>query len=310
MLDEQLKQARISLEGLSVGDAFGESFFRKPRHVVSESIASRTLPSSPWHWSDDTAMALSIYESLRDEGSIHPDRLALKFAARYNAEPGRGYGPGARRVLSSIYEGTPWGKAAKDAFGGQGSMGNGSAMRVGPIGAFHGIRVDPAEASKQMYDLYRDVTYSAAPTHAHPEGHAGAVAVAFAAFYVSIARGVEGKPLDPRTNILESVHQDTPVGETKSRILTAARLPLATPIDEAVRILGNGSRVTAPDTVPFAIWCASRHLDNFEEAMWQTVSAGGDRDTNCAIVGSIVSCSVGLEGIPDKWLKRREPLPL
>jgi ADP-ribosylglycohydrolase len=43
-----------SLDGLSVGDAFGERFFRMPRRA----IAGR------WQWTDDTQMALSIVEVL------------------------------------------------------------------------------------------------------------------------------------------------------------------------------------------------------------------------------------------------------
>jgi ADP-ribosylglycohydrolase len=60
--------------------------------------------------------------------------------------------------------------------------------------------------------------------------------------------------------------------------------------------------------VPFSLWCASRHLDRYEEALWATVSGLGDRDTTCAIVGGIVALRVGAEGLPRDWLARREPL--
>ena len=43
--------------------------------------------------------------------------------------------------------------------------------------------------------------------------------------------------------------------------------------------------------------------------MWQTVSALGDRDTTCAIVGGIVSLQVGQAEIPAEWRDAREPLP-
>jgi ADP-ribosylglycohydrolase len=43
--------------------------------------------------------------------------------------------------------------------------------------------------------------------------------------------------------------------------------------------------------------------------MWQTVSALGDRDTTCAIVGGIVSVQLGENGIPAEWRAAREPLP-
>ncbi len=73
-------------------------------------------------------------------------------------------------------------------------------------------------------------------------------------------------------------------------------------------MLCNGDLVSAQDTVPFALWCAAHHLDNYEEALWATVSGLGDRDTNCAIVGGIVVCYTGVEGIPVEWRAAREPL--
>ena len=39
------------------------------------------------------------------------------------------------------------------------------------------------------------------------------------------------------------------------------------------------------------------------------MSALGDRDTTCAIVGGIVACRVGIEGIPASMRAAREPLP-
>lgn len=72
--------------------------------------------------------------------------------------------------------------------------------------------------------------------------------------------------------------------------------------------LGNGSLVTAPDTVPLCLWVAARHLDDFKKALSQTISAGGDCDTNAAIVGGIVALSAGREGIPTEWLNAREQI--
>jgi ADP-ribosylglycohydrolase len=64
--------------------------------------------------------------------------------------------------------------------------------------------------------------------------------------------------------------------------------------------------VTAPDTVPFAVWCAARHLDNFRDAMVSTVTGDGDCDTNCAIVGGIVVLYSGRDSIPAEWQAARE----
>ncbi len=66
--------------------------------------------------------------------------------------------------------------------------------------------------------------------------------------------------------------------------------------------------MTAPDTVPFCLWVAAHHLDNFVEALSQTIRVGGDCDTNAAIVGGIVALSAGRGGIPLSWLEAREAI--
>jgi len=75
-------------------------------------------------------------------------------------------------------------------------------------------------------------------------------------------------------------------------------------------VLGNGAQISAQDTVPLVLWCASKHLTEYEPALWLTVSALGDRDTTCAMVGGIVAGRVGHAALPREWLMRREPLPV
>ena len=98
----------------------------------------------------------------------------------------------------------------------------------------------------------------------------------------------------------------TPESITRQRIQLAMDIP-ADQFHEAIRELGTGSNVTAQDTVPFCIWSAAYHLDNFEEALWWTAKGMGDCDTTCAIVGGIVALSV--RQVPSPWFKRRERLP-
>jgi ADP-ribosylglycohydrolase len=108
--------------------------------------------------------------------------------------------------------------------------------------------------------------------------------------------------------LFEAVLAHTPDSATHSGIEEAAKIPSHTPLFEVVPLLGNGSNVTCPDTVPLCLWCAARHLHHFEEALWTTVQAGGDMDTTAAIVGSIVVLATGRGGIPAEWLAAREPL--
>lgn len=293
---ERMRRAILSLEGLSVGDALGERFFCTD---VETLVGLRAMPRPPWRYTDDTTMALSIVETLDRFGFTEPDFLAERFAARYAEDPNRGYGPTAMEVLEQIGGGVPWVIASSEAFRGEGSMGNGGAMRAGPIGAYFADH--PAEAAD-------NARASAMVTHAHPEGQAGAIAVAVAAAQAWRIRSGHA-PAEPMS-LLASALDHTPKGATRDGILAASRLSLEEPVQTAIACLGNGSRVISHDTVPLALWCAARHLADFETAVWTTITALGDIDTNCAIVGSIVALRTGREAIPTVWIESREPLAL
>ena len=98
--DERLARAQLALDGLSVGDAFGQRFFYAPS--VESLIAERAVPAPAWPYTDDTEMALAIIEVLRRRGQIAQDDLAGVFARRYRANPGRGYGGTAHGILETL----------------------------------------------------------------------------------------------------------------------------------------------------------------------------------------------------------------
>src|SRR5512147_106163 len=81
-------------------------------------------------------MAISICAVLKSHGRIDQDALAKRFARRFERDPERGYGKMTRIQMREIMAGAKWRDTAAKAFGGQGSMGNGSAMRVAPLGAY------------------------------------------------------------------------------------------------------------------------------------------------------------------------------
>jgi len=294
MMVDPIARARIALEGTSVGDAFGEQLLHAGPHKRGLMLDQRVTPvGTRWMWTDDTAMAASVVEVLAARQKIAPAELADAFARRYIADPARGYGRGAHEVLSEIAAGTAYDIAARALFGGQGSCGNGGAMRAAPIGAYFAEDLDA---------VVENAARSAAPTHHHPDGVAGAVAVAVAAAVV-----VTGER-DPR-RMLDAVIARTPAGPTREGLVRAVPLLGAEPVTAATA-LGNGNHVLASDTVPFAVWCAAGHLADYAGALWACAEVGGDIDTMCAIVGGIVVGAVGLAGIPPAWRAAREPLPV
>ncbi|HLB48312.1 MAG TPA: ADP-ribosylglycohydrolase family protein [Anaerolineales bacterium] len=307
-LEDRLTHARCALEGLSVGDAFGELFFRHRTAIarfwlqrnsdrLSLGDLDRPLDPPPWRWTDDTAMAIAVVETLRERGEIDRNDLANRFAVRYTAEPRRGYGPAMHRLLPQLRRRNAWQTEPRQLFGGQGSFGNGAAMRVAPVGAYF---ADDLQAAIE------NARRSAEVTHAHPEGIAGAIAVAAA---TALAWQLRGSSKPQPQEFLDRILFMIPNSEVAFKTQLARDLQTNTTIRIAATMLGNGSEVTAQDTVPFVLWSAAHHLDNYESALWHTASGLGDMDTTCAMVGGIVVMYTGIEGIPVEWLNNREPLP-
>ncbi|MBB4911797.1 ADP-ribosylglycohydrolase family protein [Actinophytocola algeriensis] len=269
--------AYASLVGTAVGDALGDGLY------LRDNAINRRLPTAPWRWTDDTEMACSVLHVLRGHGHVDPDALATSFVAHYDVD--RGYGTGIDVMMRDVQRGGDLRALATRTFGGTGSWGNGAAMRVAPLGAW--FAGDPARAAAEA-------AVAAAVTHTHPEGIAGAVAIAVAA-------------AAPAEHMFAEVLRHTAPGEVRSGIEKAAALR-ATP-EEAARELGTGGRVSAPDTVPLALWVIARHPDDYEEAVWEVAALAEDVDTLCAIVGGVIAARVGQEGIPALWRQSVEPLP-
>lgn len=292
----RLERAHVSLEGLSVGDGFGGFFELRTAETMEHHVRQRRLPPSPWHYTDDTNMALSIYEILRRHGQIDQDALAASFAKHF--ERTRGYGMGARTLLTRMLGGQDWRVIAPEIFKG-GSFGNGGGMRVAPLGAYFADK--PADFIAEQARLSSEIT------HAHPEGIAGTAAVALAAAQAWKMRQANIRP--SRSEFIDEVLKGVLSGAVYDGLVKARDLPAGTTVREVIRVIGNGSRVTAQDSVPFAVWCSGEWLDDYEAAIWNTASGGGDVDTTCAMVGGIVATYTGLDAIPQSWRESRESLP-
>jgi len=294
----RVDRMQLSLDGLGIGDALGEMLSYRHEQAYCR-VMENELSSGPWLHTDDTEMAISIFAVLRSHGELNQDALAKRFARRFEREPDRGYGKMTRIQLREINAGAKWRDTAANAFGGQGSMGNGGAMRVAPLGAYF------AGDLEKCISAARD---SALVTHTHPEGVAGTIAVAVAAATAWRLRDVPAA--DFAREFFAEILKGTPESQVRRGTLVASQTPVEVPVQDVAGALGNGSLVTAPDTVPFCLWMAAHHSRNFVDAIGKTISAGGDCDTNAAIVGGIVALGAGRESIPVEWLQAREKIQI
>jgi ADP-ribosylglycohydrolase len=287
--DRRFERALASLRGLAVGDALGSQFFVPANYPL---LKRRELPPDSWQWTDDTEMACSVLAVLAGHGRIDQDALALSFAVHHDFD--RGYGPAVNRMLRLVREGGDWRELAAALFQGQGSWGNGAAMRIAPLGAWYAD--DPEQATHQA-------EISSYTTHQHREAVVGCMAVAAAA---ALAAAPQGPP--KATDFLDAVIALVPRSAVGAGLRRARDMLDYDDTQTVAAVLGCGRRTTAHDTVPFALWSAARSLGDYERAFWTTAQAGGDVDTTCAIVGGVVAAtSAGAP--PADWLARTEDLP-
>ncbi|MBT2511142.1 ADP-ribosylglycohydrolase family protein [Streptomyces sp. ISL-98] len=285
----RFERALASLRGLSLGDALGSQFFVPANYPL---LKRRALPPGPWQWTDDTEMACSVLAVLVEHGRVDQDALARSFAEHHDFD--RGYGPAVNRMLRLIREGGGWRELAAALFNGQGSWGNGAAMRIAPLGAWYAD--DPEQATHQA-------EISAYVTHQHREAVVGAMAVAAAA---ALAADPAGPP--PAPDLLDGVIALVPRSAVGAGLRRARDMLDYGDAGTVAAVLGCGRRTSAHDTVPFALWSAARALGDFEQAFWTTAQVGGDVDTTCAIVGGVVGA--GKAGAPPvSWLEQTEELP-
>ncbi|WP_433572597.1 ADP-ribosylglycohydrolase family protein [Streptomyces sp. CA-251247] len=287
--DRRFARALDSLRGLSVGDALGSQYFVPSNYPL---LKRREVPSGTWQWTDDTEMASSVLAVLAHHGRIDQDALAGSFAEHHDFD--RGYGPAVNRMLRLIREGGDWRELATGLFKGQGSWGNGSAMRIAPLGAWYAD--DPEQATHQA-------EISSYTTHQHREAVVGAMAVAAAA---AIAANPAGPPQP--TDLLDGVIALVPRSAVGAGLRRARDMLDYNDAGTVAAVLGSGRRTSAHDTVPFALWSAARSLGDFERTFWTTAQVGGDVDTTCAIACGVVAA--GKAGQPPAaWLERTETLP-
>lgn len=60
------------------------------------------------------------------------------------------------------------------------------------------------------------------------------------------------------------------------------------------------------ESIPFSIATFMRHPTDFEKGVLEAVNAGGDTDTNAAMVGALIGANLGLEGIPSRMINFRQ----
>jgi poly(ADP-ribose) glycohydrolase ARH3 len=276
--------------GSALGDAIGEiAYGYRERRLLSTKIDGLVKLS----YTDDTAMAIGLAESIKKMGRIDQKDLGETFRRNYAREPWRGYAQGPPTLFALVARsGISYPEAARRLFGGSGSLGNGAAMRIVPVGLFF----------HNSPQLYEQACAAAEVTHAHPVGMDGAAVQALA-----VARAVMLDPKEtfPLESFIRELIEFARTREIREKMVLVGKLMAqeAPPAEAADRL---GRTVAVHESMPFAIYSFLRHPKSFEACLFCAVLHGGDRDTLGAMACAISGAYLGIDGIPSAWREKLE----
>jgi poly(ADP-ribose) glycohydrolase ARH3 len=278
------------LVGAAIGDAVGAGWEGR-RMSRSEDIVSLTDRLEQLIYTDDTHMTIGIAESLIESKGFNGEHMAQTFIKNYEAEPWRGYGPGPPKIFGMIKSGEAWYSAADRLYQG-GSFGNGSAMRVAPVGILY---------SRNLEKLRAMACQSSSITHSHELGKEGAALQACA---VALALNTPSNEEIDREVFLSGLQDFIQDQLYKEKVDQIRELLGEQDKAKVVAVLGNG--IEAPRSVPTAIYCFLRQPQSYKDTVIYAISLGGDTDTIAAMAGAISGAYVGIEAVPLEWRAKLE----
>jgi len=269
------------LLGLAVGDALGAPYEFSGQAPPSEPdrlAMSGGGGREPGEWTDGTAMALCLAESIlatREERRLFDEDDLVRRYATWVASGPKDVGITCREALQGATSATA---ARKRAYrwhrSTQKTAGNGTLMRCAPIAiaaADHDLALSAArsDATLTHYDL--------------------AASSASAALVAAMRT-----PHDPFGAAAYQVRND--------RRFTESLRFVSQRDEEGLRQLALTQRGTAWATLAVALW-ATCVIDDFARGVAFAISLGGDTDTDAACAGALLVARRGVEDIPQHWLE-------
>jgi ADP-ribosyl-[dinitrogen reductase] hydrolase len=225
-------------------------------------------------WTDDTAMAIALAESLAERGGYDEDDVLARYLVWSRSSPkdigatvshalARARTPADARAAAAAYH---------ERSGGH-SAGNGSLMRTAPIAIRY--RDDPGA-------IERISRAESSLTHHDP-----VAGDACAFLNLTIAALIRGRRPPASASLIGQIAGEAP-GNTVAQLLG--------PVQREIGYVLTALRV--------AFWAAMR-AQTFEQAVIDAANLGGDADTNAAVTGALAGARFGASAIPQRWL---EPL--
>ncbi|MFX0002333.1 MAG: ADP-ribosylglycohydrolase family protein [Candidatus Hodarchaeota archaeon] len=298
------------LLGVAIGDTLGHPFEGKIRTQIYSYFNDFGLFIQKNKdifrtYTDDTQLTLHLAKALIKGNGFKIDYVIREFI-NWLDDPPIGPGYGCISSIRKLKYGVNWEQAASN------SGGNGTAMRISPIGLFY---------CKDPKALKTAALKSSIITHSHPAASAGAIVIARAIAYLIMKNPDTGFSIEEFFNVITSSisNSQDEIWKDFTEILLKLKSNLDMPI-EAGLIKFSQAGVKSPyfieqylgkafvhpytiSTVVCSIFIFLKKLASFRECIYELATAGGDSDTVGAIGGSLAGAYFGLKNIPSDLVK-------
>ena len=282
------------LLGTAVGDALG-----LPAEGLSPSRRRRLMPG-PWRHrlllgrgmlSDDSEHTLFVAQSLLKypaDPEAFQRRLAWHLRWWFAGLPA-GIGLATARACMKLWLGFP--PSCSGVF----SAGNGPAMRSALIGGYFHDDLAAMETFVQAATRL---------THTDPKAQIGAMAVARLAAWAVEHGATQIPQFALIVDMLRRLAPDDREWTALLDAMGAAFMDRVAVEEFAAKLdLERGVGGYIYHTVPVAVYAWLRHYGDFRATLEAVLDCGGDTDTVGAITGALAGATVGIQGIPEPWIR-------
>ncbi|MHA1292923.1 MAG: ADP-ribosylglycohydrolase family protein [Promethearchaeota archaeon] len=308
-MPDYLDKFKGTMLGVAIGDTLGKPFEGQLYEKIRSKFKNfdNFLKNNKYlfnTYTDDTQLTLHTAEALIKGRGFKLNNF-IKEYVNWLDDPPIGPGYGCISSIKKLKYGISWNKAASN------SGGNGTAMRISPIGLFY---------CKDLKSLKKVAIESSKITHSHPAASAGAVVVARAVAYLINKDEKSPLNIDDFFNeiILCISNSQNEIWEEFINILRKIKSNLHMPI-EAGLIKFSQVGVKSPffieqylgkafvhpyalSTVACSIFVFLKKINSFKECIFELATAGGDSDTIGAIGGSLAGAYFGMKKIPENLI--------
>jgi ADP-ribosyl-[dinitrogen reductase] hydrolase len=257
------------LLGGAIGDSLG--MFAEKRTADDSLLVNwdgKTFLPSEYHklnagqWTDDTQLSIIVAESLIKNHGFNPTSISEDYLRWFDSGKARGYGKTTKLAIDNLRDGKKYYES-----GIVDSYGNGTAMRAAPFGVYY---------KDDIKFLIESIKTDSAITHASNEAEAGALAVGLAVAYCLNKQS---------ENLIANIIEYLPDSKVRESLLGIEELVNSdVSVDKAYILLGTKADVRM--TIP-SVFFTFLKFNSFKEGITKLIKAGGDTDTNAAILGSL-----------------------